>query len=405
MKLLFVTVAYPKGSEDYLQRLNHNIPMSMSSNTFQWAVIEGLYRNNVDFEVISQPSLCCYPFHFKKLFSPKMDMVFEGKRVGVMLKTLRLKFVSGLAGRLQLKKIVREWARKNRNEDKLIVLVYDIQVNTLNAIIQSKKSYPQLSICPIVTDLIDDLLDPVYKRSLWFKIKTKKYLKKLKKTYASIDRFVLLTRSMEEKIPEAVGRNIVVEGIALSHNTHYISKGTASEKTLLYTGSLDAHTCVTDLIDAFMLTKNPKFRLVICGTGSGSGFIKQSSKTDSRIIFKGFVSRDEAIRLQHEATVVINPRKPTISLTKYSFPSKTMEYMSSGTPMIGYRLEGIPGEYYQYMYTVDGLKPEDLAHTITEVLEKPQEELDMKAKEAMAFIANNKTAEKQVKRIIEFLSE
>lgn len=404
MKLLFLTVAYPQGSEQYLQDLNRGTPMSIQANTFQWAVIEGLVRNEADFEVVSMPSLCCYPLNFKKLFSPQMDMVFEGKKVGTMLKTLRLKFVSGMAGQIQLKKHIKQWAQKYKDEDRLVVLAYATYSSTLRIITSLKKDYHNMIVCPIVTDLVDDLLNPVYKRSLRFRINSKKEIKAVKKTYSSIDRFILLARSMEEKIPEAVGKNIVIEGIALNPNTKFVPKEEAVERILLYTGSLGAHTCVMDLVDAFMLTKNPNYRLVICGTGPGGDYIKQAAKKDSRIIFKGFVSRDEAVRLQHEATTVINPRKPTISLTKYSFPSKTMEYLSSGTPMIGYRLEGIPDEYYQYMYTVDGLEPEDLAYTITEVLEKPQEVLDAKAKEAMEFIATQKTAKIQVGKILQFLS-
>ena len=405
MKVLFVTVAYPKGAESYLQSLNNNIPMSISSNTFQWAVIEGLYVNKADFAVVSQPSLCCFPFHFKKLFSPQMDMEFDGKKVGTMIKTLRLKFVTGIAGRIQLKKFINNWARINQKENNLIVLVYDIQVNTLKSIISCKKMDGRIKVGAIVTDLVEDQMDPIYKRSVFARVRIRKEYLKVKKCYSDIDKFILLTKSMEERIPEAIGRSIVVEGIALNPNTIFLPKREVKERTLLYTGSLDAHACVVDLVDAFRLTNNKSFKLIICGSGEGRDYIQRASQSDSRIIFRGFVSRDEAIRLQQGATAVINPRKPTVSLTKYSFPSKTMEYLSSGTPMIGYKLTGIPEEYYQYYYTVEGLETKNLASVITEVLEKPQEELDSKAKKAMAFIANQKTAEKQVKRIIQFLTQ
>lgn len=404
MKILFVTIAYPKGSESYLQNLNKGIPLGIPSNTFQWAVIEGLYKNNADFEVVSQPSLCCYPFHFKKLFSPQLDMVYEGKRVGTMLKTFRLTQFANLAGRIQLKSVLRKWANNNRNEDKLVVLVYSTQSDTLKAITSIKKEFRNLIICPIVTDLVDELLNPIYKRSLRFRISSKREIKSVKKLYPLMDKFILLSKSMEEKIPEAKGKSIVIEGIALNPSLHFQSKKETETRSVLYTGSLAVHTSITDLVDAFMLTNNNKYRLIICGTGSGAEYIVQASRKDPRIIFKGFVSRDEAVKLQQEATVVINPRKPTISLTRYSFPSKTMEYMSSGTPMIGYRLKGIPEEYYNYYYTVDGLSNEDMAQCICTVLDKSQEELNEKAKAAMNFIANNKTATIQVKKIISFLS-
>ena len=102
---------------------------------------------------------------------------------------------------------------------------------------------------------------------------------------------------------------------------------------------------------------------------------------------------------------MINPRKPYLSVTRFSFPSKTMEYLSSGTPMIGYKLEGIPSEYYPYYYTVEDLTSDGLAEVITNVLTKPSEELEAKAKKAFDFIASNKTAEIQAAKIIDFLSK
>lgn len=404
MKILFITIAYPKGAEAYLQELNKGIPLGIPSNTFQWAVIEGLYRNHANFEVISQPSLCCYPFHFKKLYSPEMDMVFDGKKIGTMLKTFRLSTLSKIVCRFQLKKVVYEWAKTNRNDDRLVVLIYSTQSDTLKAVTSIKKYFPNLIICPIVTDLVDELLNPIYNRSLCFRIKSKVEINAVKSLYPLLDKYILLSKSMEEKIPESVDKNLVVEGIALNARLHFRPKKKSEIKSLLYTGSLSAHTSVIDLVDAFLLTEDDNFRLIICGTGSGQEYVEHAAKRDKRIIYKGFVSREEAVRLQEEATAVINPRKPTISLTKYSFPSKTIEYLSSGTPMIGYRLQGIPEEYYSYFYTIEGLSNKELAQTIADVLGKSQDELNEKAESALAFIANNKTALIQIKKVLNFLS-
>lgn len=405
MKILFVTIAYPKGAEEYLRQLNGGVPLSIPSNTFQWAIIEGLYQNQTVFDVVSRPSLCTFPFHFRRICSPQMDMELEGKKIGTMLKTLRLKFFTGITGRIQLKNYIKEWASINKDEDRLVVMAYGTDPEILQSIVSAKRTYHNLIICPIVTDLVDDLLNPIYKRSFLFRLKSKKTIRIVKNTYPFLDRFILLTKSMEEKIPEAIGKSIVVEGVAFKGNYVFAPKKESKERSLLYTGSLGAQTSIKDLVDAFMLTTNPNFRLIICGSGEYGDYIKRQCDKDHRIHFKGFVPREEAIELQKSCTAVINPRKPTISLTKYSFPSKTMEYLTSGTPMIGYKLAGIPEEYYQYYYTVDGLDLTDLANTITEVLEKEQVELDKKAKEAMLFIKENKSSKVQVRRIIEFLSK
>lgn len=78
--------------------------------------------------------------------------------------------------------------------------------------------------------------------------------------------------------------------------------------------------------------------------------------------------------------------------------------MSSGTPMIGYKLEGIPIEYYDNYYTIDDLDENSLSDTIKSTMALSQEELNAKARKAYDFVMKNKTAKIQVKRILDFVS-
>ena len=63
-----------------------------------------------------------------------------------------------------------------------------------------------------------------------------------------------------------------------------------------------------------------------------------------RIEFLGMLPRTDVLELQSKATILVNPRQPVGDFTKYSFPSKTIEYMASGTPLLMYKLPGIPEE-------------------------------------------------------------
>ena len=229
-------------------------------------------------------------------------------------------------------------------------------------------------------------------------------IKKTKRLYSCIDKFVLLTEPMKEKIPEADGRYIVIEGIATPEFFQKQFKD-CKLRTLLYTGTLEEFSGVRDMINAFAEIPNDDYQLIICGSGTLAPFLKEQSFKDSRIIFKGLVPREEAVILQQRATALINPRKPNSKITRFSFPSKTMEYLSSGTPMIGYKLDGIPSEYYDYFYTIDDSSEKSLRNTIVKVLSLPQEALDEKAFAAHQFIESHKTSKIQVKKILDFLSE
>ena len=403
MKILFITGTYPKGTEDMLQKKYGAKFLQIASNTYQWAITEGLAKNKADFSILSYPFLPCYPLGFNSLMTPSMDFEFDGKKIGIADTYCSLLGLKSHSIKNRIQKYVQNWVEENNlSEEPFAVMTYTPCSDFVASLAPLKKRYKKMIICTIVTDLIDEFFNPIYKRSLLKRIQGRREFKSVHSNYKFIDKFILLSKSMEEKIPEAVGRNIVVEGVHLGECMAPVHK-TDVKKSLLYTGALATHSCMNDLVDAFMLTKNPDFQLIICGGGTLKDYVEEKSQEDSRIVYKGMVPRDEAIRLQKEATAVINPRKPTVSLTKYSFPSKTMEYLASGTPMIGYRLQGIPDEYYDYLFTVENLDNESLANTIDEVLSAPDNVLYEKSLQAIEFIEKYKNSEYQVKRILDFL--
>lgn len=97
-----------------------------------------------------------------------------------------------------------------------------------------------------------------------------------------------------------------------------------------------------NLIDAFQQIKDPNYELRICGVGDSEDAIKAAAQKDERIHFWGKLPREQVLEWQSKATVLVNPRQNNEEFTKYSFPSKTMEYLSSGVPLVAYKLDGIP---------------------------------------------------------------
>jgi len=126
---------------------------------------------------------------------------------------------------------------------------------------------------------------------------------------------------------------------------------------------------------------------------------------DDRICYKGNIDREDVLLLQKKARLLVNPRQPNYELTKYSFPSKTMEYLASGTPVLMYKLPGIPEEYFQFCYTLTDLSVDELASKIDEIVSQTDFELQKKGEEAKRFILENKTARIQVKKIIDLFSD
>jgi glycosyltransferase involved in cell wall biosynthesis len=80
-----------------------------------------------------------------------------------------------------------------------------------------------------------------------------------------------------------------------------------------------------------------------------------------------------------------------------------MEYFASGTPVLMYRLQGIPEEYYSYCYTIKGFSVDEFKESLINVLSIDEQERLALGKKAKEFILTEKTANLQVKRILKFL--
>lgn len=405
MKLLFISTAFPKESESRLRSYCKNIVISSAQETFQLALMEGLVQSDADFEVFSYPMLPSFPMKFKKMYFKGDVFVFNEKKHGEMFTYCTLPFIKDFSIKFRLRHRVKQWIKKNIDRDeRLVILTYTPSSFFIEALAPLKKMYPKLIISSIITELIDFSYMSAANKSFLKQLQQKRERKLVHKAYNTIDRFILLSKAMEERIPQAVGHSMIMEGL-YAGDFMESKKTETKERLLLYTGGLQPYVGVKELVDAFMTIDNPNIRLVICGAGAMADYIQKKRLEDDRIVFEGRVPREKALELQKEATALINPRFSTEEFTKYSFPSKTMEYMASGTPMIGFRLAGIPEEYYEHMYIVPATDTDTIAKTVQCVLELPSDELRSKGREAAQFIKNNKTAKHQATRVLDFLQK
>lgn len=402
-RLLFVTGLYSKELEPVFIAQSRSKSIQNAPNVFQWALLSGLEENGMDYTVHSYPFLSSYPIRYKRLKVTGSAIIYKGREVGCSFPYLNGIGLKNYSIKRKVSKETKKWLLKDC-EARNVVLVYSQLSYVLEPLIRLKKEF-DFQLCVIVTDLIEDALNFPINRQLLKRLQLNIESKKQKKLFSKIDKYVLLSKHMEERIPESIGKSIVIEGIAnSSHDNSIIRKSERSDiKSLLYTGSLHPFSGIKDLIEAFENTSNESYRLFICGIGSEEPYIIEQQKKDERIVFLGNISREKAVELQYSSSVLINPRKPNGGITKYSFPSKTMEYLSSGTPMIGYYLEGIPDEYKPFIKTPRNLSVEALTETIEEMLSFNASELKEKGNKALEFIKNNKTCSVQVKRILDFV--
>lgn len=163
-----------------------------------------------------------------------------------------------------------------------------------------------------------------------------------------------------------------------------------STKVIHYSGGLYDVFGVKTLIDAFMLIDGDNIKLHLFGDGDLIGYINECKIKDPRIFYFGYKDNKEVINDQLKSFVLVNPRFTNEEYTKYSFPSKTIEYMASGIPLLTTKLPGIPFEYLSFVYLLEEENLEGYRNSIKKVLDKSKSEITKFGEEARNFVLKNK---------------
>lgn len=129
--------------------------------------------------------------------------------------------------------------------------------------------------------------------------------------------------------------------------------------TYMYAGILEPVTGVDMLLKAFFKISNPAIRLKISGKGSLEKLVQEATKRDERITYLGCVPYEEYLCNLQQADVLVNPRNMNLPENDNNFPSKIMEYLATGKPIISTRFPGwekYNGHIAFCESTVDGLQ-------------------------------------------------
>ena len=191
-------------------------------------------------------------------------------------------------------------------------------------------------------------------------------------------------------------------GVAKVPERQLDSPATNGPKVVFYSGALDQYGGIELLLGAFALIQDPAVRLWICGKG-GNNKMRQMLQTDSRITFFGCVSEEDLRGLSHQAWVMVNPRPTHEMDNRHNFPSKLLEYLSYGKPVVSTLTPGIAPEYAPLLSVPIEETPEALAQCLQDVLAWPLAKRAAHARAAGLFLAGRKTWQCQAARLDEFL--
>lgn len=217
----------------------------------------------------------------------------------------------------------------------------------------------------------------------------------------SSDMFIFLTKQMNDLINKKDKPYIIMEGLVDSKfDTNVKCK---KKKAIMYAGGLYTKYGVKLLIDSFLEWNNDEYELWLCGSGDLNNYI--SELNNNKVKYFGTLPNTKIIEMERKATLLVNPRPTTEEFTKYSFPSKNMEYMLSGTPVLTTKLPGMPKEYNDKVFLIDEENEKGFIKIFDELLANNNEdELNKKALYAQKYVTEEKNNIIQTKKIIDLFN-
>jgi len=397
MNILFLSGLFPHNKRTEIIENSKGV-IQYAANSLQWSFVKG-FDNFSKTNLISSPFIGSFPFFFKKIYLSSEKFEHISGADDISLSVINIPIVKHFFIYRKVKNEIKK-RLKTKNEE-IIIVIYSVHSPFLKAARDVKKQFPNIKICLIVPDLPEFMSDST---NFFYKVLKKLDSLIIKKCLNEVDSFVLLTDNMAEPLGVNQKQWVRIEGIFDSSHDNSIPIIKDKFKTILYTGTLAKRYGIKNLVQAFRLIKSNSYRLYIAGEGDFREDIEHISSIDKRIHYLGQIPHNEILILQKKATVLINPRTSEGTYTKYSFPSKTLEYLASGTPTILYRLAGIPEEYYQYCFIPFDEEIKSLQEIIIRVCEKPIEELDNFGARAKNFVLENKNPKSQIRKVYEMLS-
>lgn len=400
MDTIFLGSFFPSELNDEIVA-NSRGALATANSTFQFALLSGLSSYFSSIYSLTLPNIGAFPIRYKKIRFPSKEININVKVGGRSL---------GFFNLVGAKHLSRFFAAKRALHSRLIkcggnavVFIYDLHPPFLVAVSQLKIAFPNIIVCAIVPDLPGFTNGGTSILHSGFLTMEKGLLDR---SYAAVDGYVVLSKHMIEKLPVDDRPWTVVEGIfdsEKSEDATVVSQHDDS-KSIFYSGSLSRRNGIMRLVEAFQKIPGREYRLVLCGAGDTENEIIEAARADSRIAFRGQIPRSEVLALQKTSTLLVNPRTPEGEFTRYSFPSKTMEYLASDVPLLMHRLEGIPDEYFEHAFVLDSLDVDALRDEIMRICESDPVDLHRRADKAQKFIFQHKNPLVQCKKIAELVT-
>lgn len=387
----------------YFERYSKNDPFpQVAAFKLEGRFREALKVGGASVESIASLAISTYPRN-KKLYFPRSSFIDDvGK--GVVIPLLNLPIIKLLFRFLGAFFSLDRVRRKGLDA----VCVYAAHTPNLLAAFLLNKFF-KVPFFVYVPDL-PSYMDMGMKRSA--------LLKFLKKVDACIidhlmggasGFFVISKYMVEDHASWCKKPYLVLEGIAgrepIDSEPKQVSASVvAAKKIIFYGGGLNRAYGILELVHGF-IESNLDYELWLCGRGDLEDFLVTTSKQYPSVKYLGNITPDEVAAIQSRSALLVLTRDPQEAYTRYSFPSKLLEYIVSGVPVLTTRLGGIPDEYFDFFNVIEDFSISGISAALKAIDAADQQLLLRKAACGKIWALENKSSTAVGRKIVGFMEK
>ncbi|MEH0972535.1 glycosyltransferase family 4 protein [Micromonospora sp. CPCC 205546] len=380
------------------QILGQDAMMPVQTHTFAWALVRSLRAANCPVHLLSTAPVTSWPGNRQLRF--RSGTFRQGGVDGQLLgfvNALGLKHVTRFGN------VWRQGTRVLREQKADVLLVHGVHSPFLwFGALRGRRL--GVRVVPVLTDPPSVVL-PTDGRLVRSLRRLDRVL--VRAALARCSGVIALTEALAEDFAPDLPR-LVMEGIfdPVGTGSGATDRATPAPATreVVYAGGLSRAYGVDRLVEAFRGLPAPDLRLRVYGRGELEQWLREQAAVDPRIAPPELLPRETLLPRLARAAVLVNPRPVGQDFVRWSFPSKLIEYLSTGVPVVTTRLPGIPGDYAPWLVLADTDTAEGLREAVDRALRLPSEERVRIGLGGADFVRETRGAAAQGRRMRDFLA-
>lgn len=387
-----------------MEQLNSNSKekASVAPVNYETMLAKGLVENGAKVDALSVPAVAAFPHSIYKQIEEKQETIANNIQIQ-WVPFINIQGLKQFTIKRNVETLLKKWLQENKDVKDKVVLMYSIYPPYTEPAVRLCKEYG-CHLSAVITDLPEYMYSWKNMKGIrgWY---SKRVSEKMLELQGRCDSYILFTKPMVAKMGIEDKPYMVSEGFCDASIFDDIpDQEKYPRKTIVYGGNLSRLYGIQNLVKGFMQT-NLDAELHLYGAGGDAAFIEECAKKDSRIKFFGRVDRNTLlVALKKAHLLVVN--KPTADdYSNYSFSSKILEYMASGTPLLTTKVGGMPEEYYDYFYFFDEESIEGIKCSLEKIINFSDKQLEDKGIFARTFAVKNKNYQYMTSTIASFLGD